>query len=167
MKNINAYNSKTEILSASKRTMQDYRDIIDQMESEMKSIQKSNMINERMFLQSQQKEQQISVEYEKLSRQMNLVVGEKINNEKEFEMQKEQDDFRISQLQMSLNEVQTMCNMKCAELEQVTNTNESQSQLITKLEAGRDNWRSQYLEIREINKDLDQKRKALKKEHKA
>ena len=38
MKNINAYNSKTEILSASKRTMQDYRDIIDQMESEMKSI---------------------------------------------------------------------------------------------------------------------------------
>ena len=57
--------------------------------------------------------------------------------------------------------------MKCAELEQVTNTNESQSQLITKLEAGRDNWRSQYLEIREINKDLDQKRKALKKEHKA
>ena len=68
---------------------------------------------------------------------------------------------------MSLNEVQTMCNMKCAELEQVTNTNESQSQLITKLEAGRDNWRSQYLEIREINKDLDQKRKALKKEHKA
>ena len=32
------------------------------------------------------------------------------------------------------------------------------------MEAGRDSWRSQYLEIREINKDIEQKVKALQKQ---
>jgi hypothetical protein len=31
------------------------------------------------------------------------------------------------------------------------------------MEEGRDNWRSQCLEIREINKDIDQRAKALQK----
>ena len=44
---------------------------------------------------------------------------------------------------------------------------EVQSQRIAQLEQGCNNWRTQYLEIREINKDLEQKTKALKKEHKA
>lgn len=32
------------------------------------------------------------------------------------------------------------------------------------MEDGRDNWRSQCLEIREVNKDVDQRAKALQKQ---
>ena len=133
----------------------------------MKQIHNSNIMNERLYIQSQQKEHSMQFEIEKLGRQLNMVVGEKISNETEYEKQKDHDTFRISQLQTQLSEIQMLCKQKCEQLDEFSNMHEEQSQKIAELEQGRDNWRSQYLEIREINKDLEQKTKALKKEHKA
>ena len=60
--------------------------------------------------------------------------------------------------------VQGLHRLKCREVEELTAAQDALEAKVKEMEAGRDNWRSQYLEIREVNKDIERKVKALQKQ---
>ena len=83
-------------------------------------------------------------------------------NRLEYELQaaKRSESTKIDELTKNFSAVQSLHRLKCKEVEDLKTEQETYSTRLDELEKGRDTFRGQYLELREINKELTSKVKA-------
>lgn len=100
---------------------------------------------------------------------LQLLKADQLLKRMEYEVSanRHSDQIKIQELEATITKMEMSHRSKCKELLEIQSTQESFVQRLEEIEKGRDSFRSQYLEIREINKDLSMKVKALQKEKRA
>ena len=146
-----------------KKTLKEYRETIDYMEQEIGRLQDTGDTKEELMAKSKQMQDEMLLLREQLKQTLQL-SSQKEQLALELEQKRRTEESKLEKLQASLAKVQSQYRLKCHELEELSGSQAALEAKAKEMEEGRDNWRSQYLEIREINKDVDQRSKALQKQ---
>ena len=130
------------------------------MEQEINRLQNDTSTKEDLVIKGRQMQDEVTL----LRKQIAHLSMMKEQMKSDMDTNYRSEDFKQGRLQQALAKVQGLHRLKCREVEELTASQNALEAKMKEMEAGRDSWRSQYLEIREINKDIEQKVKALQKQ---